>query len=74
MLLRGVGIGIIVTATVFYGVILFTGIKNVEEIKNEYKITNEEIIERASKLGMVFITELQNEEGNNLNGDVDSER
>lgn len=50
-LIRGFGIGVIITTLIFYSFITFSTPKATP-------ITNEEIIEKAKSLGMIFITEL----------------
>lgn len=52
ILIRGIGIGVIVTSLLFYCILTFTVPKSIT-------LSNEEIIERAKGLGMIFITELQ---------------
>lgn len=64
VLLRGVGVGLIVAATFFYGIsfnLKGTG-------TNEQEISQEVIIEKARDLGMVFITEPMKQE---IDGEID---
>lgn len=53
--IRGIGVGIIITATLFYFVSLSADSKIIE-------INDSEVIDRAKELGMVFITELDDEQ------------
>lgn len=53
--IRGIGVGIIITATLFYFVSLSADSKIIE-------INDPEVIDRAKELGMVFITELDDEQ------------
>lgn len=52
--IRGIGVGIIITATLFYFVSLSADSKVIE-------VNDSEVIDRAKELGMVFITELNDE-------------
>lgn len=53
LLIRGIGIGVIATSLLFYCMTIFSVPQNVA-------ITNEEVIEKAKALGMIFITDIQN--------------
>ncbi|PKM95739.1 MAG: hypothetical protein CVU84_02750 [Firmicutes bacterium HGW-Firmicutes-1] len=64
VLIRGVGIGVIITTLLFYCVFTFT-------IPKENTLSNEEIIEKAKDLGMIFISNLENDEVNKDNLDTD---
>lgn len=55
LLLRGVGIGIILTATLFFLVMTFS------VPRKQISLTDAEIIDRARTLGMIFVSELTDE-------------
>jgi hypothetical protein len=59
LFLRGVGVGVIVTTTLFYAIVL----GNINTSDN--KVDDITIIERAKELGMIFITEIDKAEDNN---------
>ena len=64
ILLRGVGVGLIVAATLFYGL----SFNYTREKDSQYDIRDEVIIERAKNLGMVFIKEPIKKE---VDGEID---
>ncbi|PKM49872.1 MAG: hypothetical protein CVV02_14110 [Firmicutes bacterium HGW-Firmicutes-7] len=61
LLIRGIGIGVIVTSLLFYCVFIFS-------IPKETTISNEEIIIKAKDLGMIFVSDLQ--KNPNINNEI----
>lgn len=68
LLIRGIGIGVIATSLLFYCISIFS-------VPQNTTITNEEVIIRAKELGMIFITDLQDNqntmEDTKTNSDTD---
>lgn len=60
-LLKGIGIAVVVCSTVFYGLIL----NYRAEFALEGLMTNEEIVEAARDLGMIYLTEIDNDPAEN---------
>lgn len=54
LIIKGIGIGMIITTLIFYSLIAFSTPKNTP-------ITNSEIIQKAKSLGMIFLSELDAE-------------
>lgn len=54
LITRGIGIGVIITALLFYCVFIFS-------VPKSTTMTNQEIIEKAKELGMIFISDLEND-------------
>lgn len=63
ILIRGIGIGVIAASLFFYFILTFS-------VPKANDLSNEEIIERAKQLGMVFVSDItitDKENTNNLN-------
>lgn len=56
--LQGLGVGLIGAALFFYVVLLLTGYNSPEKILENYRISDEEVEERARDLGMIYLTDL----------------
>ncbi len=64
-LIRGVGIGILLTATLFFLFLTFS------VPKQDVALTDPQVIERARSLGMIFITELTDHDPKESTTDIE---
>ncbi|MDA3847379.1 MAG: hypothetical protein PF505_12690 [Vallitaleaceae bacterium] len=60
IMLRGIGVGLILAAAIFFGLLMLTGYNHPEKTFEDVYISDEDVIKRAEELGMMFISDYLN--------------
>jgi hypothetical protein len=75
--LQGIGAGLILAAAIFFSILMLTGYNHPEKMFGRIIISDDEVIERAEDMGMIFISDYLNgdniEEDSEENSEEDSE-